>query len=57
MCRTDAAIERLVHRDNLIPLRKRLAESANVAQRQQVLTLLGEEEAKDHYNREPETTR
>jgi hypothetical protein len=30
-----------------------LAESANVAQRQQVLTLLGEEEAKDHYNREP----
>ena len=46
----DAATERFIHGENLIHLRKRLTETTDAAQRQQILALLSEEEAK---NRQP----
>lgn len=46
MCPTDAATERFVYRENLILLRKRFSETIDAVQRNQILTLLGEEEGK-----------
>lgn len=47
---TDAATERFINGENLTHLRKRLAETIDAAQRQQILMLLREVEAK---NRQP----
>jgi hypothetical protein len=41
-------MEHFVHRENLQRLRRLLAETDNESQRQQILKLLAEEEAKDH---------
>ena len=41
------AMERFIHRENLEHYRRLLAQSANGEQRQQILKLLAEEEAKD----------
>lgn len=40
-------MERFIHRENLALLKKRLAESQDEGQRQILLKLLSEEEAKD----------
>jgi hypothetical protein len=41
------AMEKFVHEQNLAHYRRLLASKAHVAQRQQILLLLAEEEAKD----------
>jgi hypothetical protein len=40
-------MEQFIHRENLQRLRRLLAETADESQRQQILKLLAEEEAKD----------
>jgi hypothetical protein len=40
-------MENFVHRENLLRLRRLLAETADEAQRRQIAKLLAEEEAKD----------
>ena len=40
-------MEQFIHRENLQRLRRLLAETADDSQRQQILKLLAEEEAKD----------
>jgi hypothetical protein len=48
MCPTEATTDRFIHAENLILLGRRLAEATDIAKRQQILVLLGEEKAKDH---------
>ena len=48
MCPTEATTDRFIHAENLILLGRRLAEATDIAKRQQILVLLGDEKAKDH---------
>lgn len=50
-------MERFVHQQNLAHYRRLLASEAHVAQRQPILVLLAEEEAKDHEPPDNETRR
>jgi hypothetical protein len=45
-------MEQFIHRENLQRLRRLLTETADDFQRQQILKLLAEEEAKDHLRSE-----
>lgn len=42
-------MEQFVHQQNILFFRKRLAETSHEMQRQQILKLLAEEEAKDQH--------
>jgi hypothetical protein len=48
-------MEKFVHEQNLAHYRRLLTSNAHVAQHQQILVLLAEEEAKDHEPRSYET--
>ncbi len=52
MSPTEAATNRFIHAENLILLRRRLAETTDPEKRQQILIQLREEKAKEHLRRE-----